>query len=339
MPGDKPMSLPSSMTHVGLSEHGGPNNLMVMEGRTPQPKRGEILVRVAAAGINRPDVLQRKGDYPPPPDASPILGLEIAGEVVALGEDVTGYTLGDRVCALANGGGYAQYCAVPAGQALPFPKGFDAVQAAALPETFFTVWANLFMMAGLKPGESVLIHGGSSGIGTTAIQLASALGSRVFTTAGTAEKCAACVDLGASRAINYRSEDFCAVIAEETGRAGVDVILDMIGAAYFERNLKSLARDGRLSIIAFLGGTFAEKVSLAPILQKRLHLMGSAMRPRTAAEKQEIRDALLEKAWPLLEGGRIAPVIHAVMPFSEAAAGHRMMEHGDHIGKIMLTFE
>ncbi|WP_082342369.1 MULTISPECIES: NAD(P)H-quinone oxidoreductase [unclassified Shinella] len=333
------MSLPSSMTHVGLSEHGGPNNLMVMEGRTPQPKRGEILVRVAAAGINRPDVLQRKGDYPPPPDASPILGLEIAGEVVALGEDVTGYTLGDRVCALANGGGYAQYCAVPAGQALPFPKGFDAVQAAALPETFFTVWANLFMMAGLKPGESVLIHGGSSGIGTTAIQLASALGSRVFTTAGTAEKCAACVDLGASRAINYRSEDFCAVIAEETGRAGVDVILDMIGAAYFERNLKSLARDGRLSIIAFLGGTFAEKVSLAPILQKRLHLMGSAMRPRTAAEKQEIRDALLEKAWPLLEGGRIAPVIHAVMPFSEAAAGHRMMEHGDHIGKIMLTFE
>ncbi|GAA4182634.1 NAD(P)H-quinone oxidoreductase [Shinella granuli] len=333
------MSLPPSMAYVGLSEHGGPDNLVVMEGRTPQPKNGEILVRVAAAGINRPDVLQRKGDYPPPPDASPILGLEIAGEVVALGDDVTGYALGDRVCALANGGGYAQYCAVPAGQALPFPKGFDAVQAAALPETFFTVWANLFMMAGLKPGESVLIHGGTSGIGTTAIQLASAFGARVFTTAGTAEKCAACLDLGASRAINYRSEDFRAVIAEETGRAGVDVILDMIGAAYFERNLKSLARDGRLSIIAFLGGTFAEKVSLAPILQKRLHLMGSAMRPRTAAEKQEIRDALLENAWPLLEEGRIAPVIHAVMPFGEAAAGHRMMEHGDHIGKIMLTFE
>ena len=327
------------MTYVGLSEHGGPDNLVVIEGRTPQPKRGEILVRVAAAGVNRPDVLQRKGDYPPPPDASPILGLEIAGEVVALGDDVTGYALGDTVCALANGGGYAQFCTAPAGQALPFPKGFDAVRAAALPETFFTVWANLFMMAGLKSGESVLIHGGSSGIGTTAIQLASALGSRVFTTAGTAEKCAACLDLGASRAINYRSEDFCAVIAEETGRAGVDVILDMIGAAYFERNLKSLARDGRLSIIAFLGGTFAEKVSLAPILQKRLHLMGSAMRPRTAAEKQEIRDALLENVWPLLEEGRIAPVIHAVMPFSEAAAGHRMMEHGDHIGKIMLTVE
>ena len=333
------MSLPSSMAYVGLTEHGGPDNLVVMEGRTPQPKSGEILVRVAAAGINRPDVLQRKGDYPPPPDASPVLGLEVAGEVVAIGEDVTGFALGDRVCALANGGGYAQYCAVPAGQALPFPKGFDAVQAAALPETFFTVWANLFMMAGLKPGESVLIHGGTSGIGTTAIQLAAAFGARVFTTAGTAEKCAACLELGASRAINYRSEDFCAVIAEETGRAGVDVILDMIGAAYFERNLKSLSRDGRLSIIAFLGGTFAEKVSLAPILLKRLRLMGSAMRPRTAAEKQEIRDALLEKAWPLLEEGRIAPVIHAVLPFGEAAAGHRMMEHGDHIGKIVLTFD
>ena len=333
------MSLPSSMAYVGLTEHGGPDNLVVMEGRTPQPKSGEILVRVAAAGINRPDVLQRKGDYPPPPDASPVLGLEVAGEVVAIGEDVTGFALGDRVCALANGGGYAQYCAVPAGQALPFPKGFDAVRAAALPETFFTVWANLFMMAGLKPGESVLIHGGTSGIGTTAIQLAAAFGARVFTTAGTAEKCAACLELGASRAINYRSEDFCAVIAEETGRAGVDVILDMIGAAYFERNLKSLSRDGRLSIIAFLGGTFAEKVSLAPILLKRLRLMGSAMRPRTAAEKQEIRDALLEKAWPLLEEGRIAPVIHAVLPFGEAAAGHRMMEHGDHIGKIVLTFD
>lgn len=333
------MSLPSSMSYIGLTEPGGPDNLVMMEGRTPQPRSDEIIVRVEAAGINRPDVLQRKGDYPPPPDASPILGLEIAGEVVALGEDVTGYQVGDRVCALANGGGYAQYCAVPATQALPFPKGYDAVRAAALPETFFTVWANLFMMAGLKPGESVLIHGGSSGIGTTAIQLAAALGSRVFTTAGSAEKCEACLGLGASRAINYRSEDFCAVIAEETGRAGVDVILDMIGAAYFERNLKSLARDGRLSIIAFLGGTFAEKVSLAPIMLKRLRLMGSAMRPRTAAEKQEIRDALLEKVWPLLEEGRVAPVIHAVMPYRQAAAGHRMMEHGDHIGKIMLTFD
>ena len=333
------MPVPSSMSYVGLTEHGGPHNLVVMEEHTPHPASGEILVRVAAAGINRPDVLQRKGDYPPPPDASPILGLEIAGEVVALGEGVTAYRVGDQVCALANGGGYAQYCAVPATQALLFPSGYDAVKAAALPETFFTVWANLFMMAGLKPGESVLVHGGSSGIGTTAIQLAAAFGARVFTTAGTAEKCEACLSLGASRAINYRSEDFCAVIAEETGKAGVDVILDMIGAAYFERNLKSLSRDGRLSIIAFLGGAFAEKINLAPILQKRLHLMGSAMRPRTASEKQAIRDELLEKVWPLLAEGRIAPVIHAVMPYTQAAAGHRMMEHGDHIGKIVLTFD
>lgn len=332
------MSLPSSMSHIGLSEPGGPEKLQVVQGNVPQPGKGELLVRVEAAGINRPDVLQRKGDYPPPPDASPILGLEVAGEVVAIGEDVTGYAPGDKVCALANGGGYAQYCVVPATQALPFPKGYDAVRAAALPETFFTVWANVFMMAGLKAGESVLIHGGSSGIGTTAIQLASALGARVFATAGSAEKCAACVDLGAARAINYRTEDFCAVVAEETGKAGVDVILDMIGAAYFERNLRSLARDGRLSIIAFLGGSFAEKVNLVPIMTKRLHVTGSTMRPRTAAEKQEIRDALLQKAWPLLEEGRVAPVIHAVMPFDQAAAGHRMMEQGDHIGKIILTF-
>jgi len=304
----------------------------------PQPRPGEILVRVEAAGINRPDILQRKGDYPPPPDASPILGLEVAGEVAALGEGVTGWTVGDRVCALANGGGYAHYCAVPAGQALPFPRGYDAVKAAALPETFFTVWANLFMMAGLKPGESVLIHGGTSGIGTVAIQLAAAFGCRVFATAGTAEKCKACLSLGAVRAINYREEDFAAVIAEETGKAGVDVVLDMIGAAYFERNLKVLARDGRLSIIAFLGGAVAEKVNLAPIMLRRLHVTGSTLRPRTAAEKEAIRDELLARVWPLLEEGRIAPVVHAVLPFDEVAAGHRMMERGDHIGKIVLTF-
>ncbi|MFC6445419.1 NAD(P)H-quinone oxidoreductase [Shinella zoogloeoides] len=333
------MPVPSTMFHIGLSAPGGPENLAVVKGDVPAVRPGEILVRVEAAGINRPDVLQRKGEYPPPPDASPILGLEIAGEIVALGEGVTGHAVGDKVCALANGGGYAQYCAVPATQTLPFPKGYDAVKAAALPETFFTVWANLFMMAELKPGESVLVHGGSSGIGTTAIQLAAALGARVFATAGSAEKCEACLGLGASRAINYRSEDFSAVIAEETGRAGVDVILDMIGAAYLERNLKSLARDGRLSIIAFLGGAVAERVNLVPIMLKRLRVTGSAMRPRTAAEKQAIRDELLAKAWPLLEAGRVAPVLHAVMPYAEATAGHRMMEEGDHIGKIVLTFD
>lgn len=333
------MSLPSSMSYVGLKDFGGPDALMLAQSTVPQPRYGEILVRVEAAGINRPDVMQRKGDYPPPPGASPVLGLEIAGEVVAVGEGVTDFELGERVCALANGGGYAEYCAVPASQALPWPKGYDAVQAAALPETFFTVWANLFMMADLKRGETVLVHGGTSGIGTTAIQLAKALGARVFTTAGSPAKCEACLTLGASRAINYRSEDFAAVIAEETEKKGVDVILDMIGAAYFERNLKSLGRDGRLSIIAFLGGTFVEKVSLAPILQKRLHITGSAMRPRSSGEKQEIRDQLKAKVWPLLEEGRVAPVIHAVLPFSQASSAHRMMESGDHIGKIMLSFD
>lgn len=333
------MPLPASMSHVGLKDHGGPECLVMSRSPLPQLRPGELLVRVAAAGINRPDVLQRKGDYPPPPDASPILGLEIAGEVLAVGEGATGFSVGDRVCALANGGGYAEYCAVPAGQALPFPKDCDAVRAAALPETVFTVWANLFMMAGLKPGESVLVHGGTSGIGTTAIQLAAALGATVYATAGSPEKCRACLDLGARRAINYRTEDFCAVIAEETGRAGVDVILDMVGAAYFARNLKSLALDGRLSLIAFLGGAVAEKVSLAPILQKRLHVTGSAMRPRTAREKAEIRDALLEKVWPLIDAGRFAPVIHAVLPFAEVAEAHRMMENGEHIGKIVLTLD
>ncbi|PTM98570.1 NAD(P)H-quinone oxidoreductase [Mycoplana dimorpha] len=333
------MQLPATMRHVAVREPGGAEDLTIVEAALPDLRPGEILVRVAAAGINRPDIMQRKGDYPPPPDASPILGLEIAGEVVALGGGVTGFAAGDKVCALANGGGYAQYCAVPATQALRFPKGYDAVKAAALPETFFTVWANLFMMADLKSGETVLIHGGTSGIGTTAIQLATAFGAKVYATAGSTEKCEACVGLGAHRAINYRTEDFSAVIAEETGRKGVDVILDMIGAAYFARNLKSLALDGRLSIIAFLGGAVVEKASLGPILSRRLRIMGSAMRPRTAAEKQAIRDELLYKVWPHLDSGRVAPVIQAVLPFTEVAAAHAMLEKGDHIGKVVITFD
>ena len=306
-------------------------------GPVPQPRAGEILIRVHAAGVNRPDVLQRSGAYPPPKDASPILGLEVAGEVVALGEGVTRFSTGDQVCALVNGGGYAQYCTAPATQALPFPKGYDAVKAAALPETFFTVWANLFQMAGLTEGETVLIHGGTSGIGTTAIQLAKAFGAEVFTTAGSAEKCAACVQLGAKRAINYREEDFAAVIREETGGRGVDTILDMIGASYVEKNLASLAKDGCLSIIAFLGGSVAEKLDLTPIMVKRLTVTGSTMRPRTAAEKQAIRDELQEEVWPLLEAGTVAPVIHSVLPFAEVAEAHRLMESSNHIGKIMLT--
>ncbi len=256
------MTLPATMRYVDLPSFGAPDVMTIKSGPLPAVRPGEVLVRVEAAGVNRPDVAQRQGHYPPPKDASPVLGLEISGEVVALGEGVVDLSVGDKVCALANGGGYAEYCVVPASQALPFPSGFDAVKAAALPETFFTVWANLFQMAGLTEGERVLIHGGTSGIGTTAIQLARAFGAEVLTTAGTAEKCAACVDLGAARAINYREEDFVAVVKEHTQGHGVDVVLDMVGASYFQKNLACLAKDGCLSIIAFLGGAQAEKVDL-----------------------------------------------------------------------------
>lgn len=330
------MSLPASMRYVDLPSFGAPEEMVIATGPLPTLRAGEILVRVEAAGVNRPDVLQRQGTYPPPKDASPILGLEVAGEVVALGEGVDEFSIGDKVCALANGGGYAEYCAVPAGQALPFPKGYDAVKAAALPETFFTVWANLFQMAGLTEGETVLIHGGTSGIGTTAIQLAKAFGAEVFATAGSAEKCQACLDLGAKRAINYHEEDFVEVIKAETGRRGVDAILDMIGAAYFQKNLSSLAKDGCLSIIAFLGGSLVEKVDLTPIMIKRLTVTGSTMRPRTAEEKRGIRDELVSDVWPLIEAGKVTPVIHSVLPFEQVAEAHHLMESSKHIGKIML---
>lgn len=332
------MTLPATMRFVDLPRFGDPDVMAFATGPVPAPKTGEILVKVQAAGINRPDVAQRQGTYPPPKDANPVLGLEIAGEVVAVGEDVSDFKPGDSVCALANGGGYAQYCVVPAGQALPLPKGYDAVKAAALPETFFTVWANLFQMAGLTEGESVLIHGGSSGIGTTAIQLAKAFGAEVYVTAGSRDKCDACETLGAKRAINYREEDFAAVIRQATGGKGVDVILDMIGAAYFEKNIASLAKDGCLSIIAFLGGAVAEKVNLGPIMVKRLTVTGSTMRPRTADEKRAIRDELVEQVWPLLEAGKIAPVIHDVIDFADVADGHRLMESSGHIGKIVMRF-
>lgn len=330
------MSLPSTMRFVDLPSFGGPEVMTFSNGPLPSPKAGELLVKVQAAGINRPDVAQRQGNYPAPKDASPVLGLEVAGEVVALGEGVSDFQIGDRVCALSNGGGYAEYCVVPAGQALPFPAGYDAVKAAAVPETFFTVWANLFQMAGLTEGESVLIHGGSSGIGTTAIQLAKAFGAEVYTTAGSKEKCDACEKLGAKRAINYREEDFAAVIKEATGGKGVDVILDMIGASYFEKNIASLAKDGCLSMIAFLGGTVAEKVDLRPIMVKRLTVTGSTMRPRTGDEKRAIRDELVEQVWPLLESGKLAPVIHDVIDFDQVAEGHRLMESSGHIGKIVM---
>ncbi|MBS0256793.1 MAG: NAD(P)H-quinone oxidoreductase [Proteobacteria bacterium] len=329
-------TLPETMRLIDLPSHGGPEVMRLSQAPLPKPAKGEVLVKVEAAGVNRPDVAQRQGTYPPPKDASPILGLEIAGEVVALGEEVTEFKLGDKVCALANGGGYAQYCTVPAGQALPFPKGYDAVKAAALPETFFTVWANLFQMAGLTEGESVLIHGGTSGIGTTAIQLAKAFGAEVYATAGSAEKCEACVKLGAKRAINYREEDFAEVVKAETGGKGVDVVLDMIGAAYFEKNLSALAKDGCLSIIAFLGGAVAEKVNLTPIMVKRLTVTGSTMRPRTADEKRAIRDDLVAEVWPLIESGQLAPVINRVFTLDEVVEAHRLMESSSHIGKIVM---
>ncbi|KGD85940.1 NAD(P)H-quinone oxidoreductase [Rhizobium sp. YS-1r] len=330
------MPFPAEMRFIDLPSFGAPEVMVTAKGPLPAIRPGEILVKVEAAGVNRPDVAQRSGNYPPPKDASPILGLEIAGEVVALGEGVREFKPGDKVCALANGGGYAEYCAVPAGQALPWPKGYDAVKAAALPETFFTVWANLFQMAGLTEGESVLIHGGSSGIGTTAIQLARAFGATVYATAGSKEKCEACERLGAKRGIDYKTEDFAEVIRQETGGKGVDVVLDMIGAAYFEKNLSVLAKDGCLSIIAFLGGNTAEKVNLTPIMVKRLTVTGSTMRPRTAEEKRAIRDDLLAQVWPLLEEGRVAPVIHSVLPFDRVVEAHRLMETSSHIGKIVL---
>ncbi|MBM7045262.1 NAD(P)H-quinone oxidoreductase [Rhizobium lusitanum] len=329
------MPLPSEMRFVDLPSFGGPEVMIIARKPLPALKAGEILVRVEAAGVNRPDVAQRQGTYPPPKDASPILGLEIAGEVVDVAPGVKEFAIGNNVCGLANGGGYAEYCVLPAGQALRFPNGYDAVRAAAVPETFFTVWANLFQMAGLTEGESVLIHGGSSGIGTTAIQLARAFGATVYTTAGSKEKCEACEKLGAKRAINYRQEDFAEVINAETAH-GVDIILDMIGAAYLEKNLASLARDGCLSIIAFLGGAVADKVNLQPIMVKRLTVTGSTMRPRTAEEKRAIRDDLVSQVWPLLDEGTIAPVIHRVFAFDDVIEAHRLLETSNHIGKIML---
>ncbi|WP_018858465.1 NAD(P)H-quinone oxidoreductase [Rhizobium sp. 42MFCr.1] len=329
------MSLPTQMRFIDLPSFGAPEVMRIATGPLPIPGEGQLLIRTEAIGVNRPDVAQRQGTYPPPKDASPILGLEMAGEIVGVGAGVRDFAVGDKVCGLTNGGAYAEYCLLPAGQALRFPKGYDAVKAAALPENYFTVWANMFQMAGLTEGEKVLVHGGSSGIGTTAIQLARAFGAEVYATAGSQEKCDACVRLGAKRAINYKTDDFAEVIKTETGH-GVDIILDMIGAAYFERNVASLAKDGCLSIIAFLGGAVVEKVNLAPIMVKRLTITGSTLRPRTPEEKRAIRDDLLSQVWPLLDEGKLAPIIDTVVPFEDAAKAHRLMETSGHIGKIML---
>jgi len=327
------------MKQINVSQPGGPEVMEVGEAERPVPRPGEVLIQVAAAGVNRPDVVQRQGMYPPPPDASPILGLEVAGVVVETGEGVTSLHEGDRVCALVNGGGYAEFCRAPAGQCLPWPAGYDAVRAAAVPETFFTVWANLFDIGHLSAGETVLIHGGSSGIGTTAIQLARAFGARVFATAGSAEKCAACVSLGAEAAINYKDEDFVARVRTLTDKRGVDVVLDMVGGPYLARNVAALAKDGRLVVVAVQGGGRDPDFDLRHVMVKRLTITGSTMRPRSAAEKAAIGASLLERVWPLLEAGSCAPVIHGVFPLEQVADAHRLMESSAHIGKIVLTME
>jgi NADPH2:quinone reductase len=331
-------NIPAAMRAILVDQPGGPAAMRLGEAPVPVLRAGEVLIRVRAAGVNRPDVQQRKGAYPPPPDASPLLGLEAAGEVVALGEGVAGIALGDRVTALCNGGGYADYVAVPAGQCLPWPKGFDAVQAAALPENYFTVWANLFELGRLAEKESLLVHGGTSGIGITAIQLAVARGSEVFATAGSAEKCRFIETLGA-HAINYKEHDFAAEIAAGTGKQGVDVVLDMVGAPYTPRNIASLKRGGRLVQVAFMQGSKIENFDLLPVMVKKLTITGSTMRPRTATEKAEIAAALRQNVWPLLQAGKCAPVIETVFPLADAAAAHELMESSRHIGKIMLSLD
>ncbi len=331
-----PDTLPKTMTAIEIPSFGGPEALVPGNRPVPQPGPGELLVKVAAAGVNRPDVLQRMGNYAPPPGASDIPGLEIAGTVVALGSGVTGWKPGDRVCALLAGGGYAEFVAAPAPQCLPIPKGLSLVEAAAMPETFFTVWTNVFERGRLKPGETILVHGGSSGIGTTAIQLARAWGARVFATAGDEAKCKACERLGAERCVNYRSEDFVEVLTKATGEAGVDVILDMVGGDYVARNLKLLAIEGRCVQIAFLKSPKVE-LDIMSLMRKRLTLTGSTLRPRSVDEKGAIAKALKQHVWPLVEAGKVRPLIHKTFPLREAAEAHRLMESGAHIGKIVLT--
>jgi putative PIG3 family NAD(P)H quinone oxidoreductase len=330
------MPYPASMTCIEIAGSGGPEVLRSATRPVPQPGVGEVLIRVAAAGVNRPDVFQRQGLYPPPPGASDLPGLEVAGTVAALGPDVSEPAIGQEVCALVAGGGYAEYCLAASPLCLPIPKPLSLIEAAALPETFFTVWHNVFQRGALKSGETFLVHGGTSGIGTVAIQLAKAFGARVFTTAGGPEKCAACSALGADYAIDYRSEDFAQVIATETGGRGVDVILDMVGGDYLNRNIKSLAPDGRHVSIAFLKGAKAE-INFMPVMTKRLTLTGSTLRPRPVAEKADIARELKEKVWPLLEKASLAPRIFATYPLDRAAEAHALMESSSHIGKIMLA--
>jgi NADPH:quinone reductase len=328
-------AMPAEMTAIEISKPGAPDVLRAVRRPVPRPAEGEVLIRVAAAGVNRPDVFQRLGHYAPPPGASDLPGLEVAGTVVAAGPAAGSLAVGDRVCALVSGGGYAEYCAVPAPQCLPVPKGLDMVAAAAIPETFFTVWTNLFDGGRLVAGETLLVHGGSSGIGTTAIQIGIAFGARVIATVGSADKAAACEALGAA-AIDYRQEDFVAGVRRLTGGEGVDVILDMVGGDYTAKNLELLRMDGRLVQIAHLRGSKTE-IELSQVMRRRLTLTGSLLRPRSVAQKGAIASALRQHVWPLLEAGRVRPQVHATFPLADAAAAHRLMESSAHIGKIVLT--
>lgn len=324
------------MRAIEITRFGGPEVLQLCERPVPVPAAAQVLIRVRAAGVNRPDVLQRMGHYPVPAGVSDLPGLEVAGEIVGGDLDGSEFRVGDLVCALVQGGGYAEYCVAPLGQCLPVPRGLSLIEAASLPETYFTVWSNVFDRGELLPNESLLVHGGSSGIGVTAIQLATALGARVFATAGSDEKCRAVENLGALRGINYRSEDFLAVVKEETAGVGVNVILDMVAGKYLSKNIDSLANDGRLLVISLMGGAKAE-LDLAQVLRRRLHITGSTLRPRSVEFKASIARALRARVWPLLENAAIKPVVHQVFPLVEASHAHVMMEASQHMGKLVLA--
>ena len=329
-------NLPNSMPVMEIEGSGKSGALVPGQRSLPQPGYGEVLISVKAAGVNRPDIMQRMGLYPPPDGASDLPGLEVAGEIVAVDAAVNSFKLGDQVCALVAGGGYAAYCLAHAEHCLPVPGGFTMIEAASLPECFFTVWTNVFDRGGLRAGESFLVHGGSSGIGTTAIQLAAHFGARVFATAGSKEKCHACERLGAEKAINYQEEDFVEIVHGLTSNHGVNVILDMVGGSYINRNIEALSQNGRLVLIAFLDGSKVN-VDLMPVLRKWLTITASTLRPRSVAEKQHIAESLQERVWPLLESGKIRPEIGAIFPLGEAGKAHKLMESSRHIGKIMLT--
>ena len=330
------MSVPSMMRHIVAREPGPPDVLTMTDGPVPQPKEGEVLIEVAAAGVNRPDCLQRAGAYPPPADASPIIGLEVAGRIVACGEGVHEWRVGDLVCALTPGGGYAEYCTTPAGFCLPIPGGLTQIEAASLPETFFTVWNNLVDRGRLRRGDVALIHGGTSGIGLTAIQIARHFGATVIATAGSADKVKFCLQIGAAHAIDYRTQDFVAEVARITGRRGVDVVLDMVGGDYIEKNLKCLGLEGRLVIIAFMRGSRVE-LDWRHIMIKRLTVTGSTLRASPVERKVAIAQSLRREVWPLIERGEVKTVVHRVFPLAEAPAAHALMESNAHIGKIVLT--